>query len=119
MDEREFGGQRKGKRVQVNREFASVEQFVREYISNVSSEGAFIVTPNPLPVGTKVTLKFTIFENGIKEIEGEGEVVRTELEGPGKKGGMGVVFTELNSVSRDLIDSLVTRVPKKRPVILG
>jgi uncharacterized protein (TIGR02266 family) len=119
MDEREYGGQRKSPRVAVNMEFRSIEQFVREYVSNISSEGAFIVTKNPLPVGTKVSLRFTIFDGGIKELEGEGEVVRTVQGGAGMKSGMGVVFTELSSCSRDLIKSLVTRTPKKKPVVLG
>ena len=43
-------------RVTVNKEFASIEEFVREYVSNISRSGAFIRSDNPLPVGTQVTV---------------------------------------------------------------
>jgi uncharacterized protein (TIGR02266 family) len=119
MDERHFGGQRRGSRVVVNREFDSAASFVREYVSNISSNGAFIVTSDPLPIGTKVHLKFTVIENGIQLVEGEGEVVRHVKAGHGHKAGMGVVFTKLDSCSEELIRSMVTRAPKKKPVILG
>lgn len=119
MDEREFGGQRKEKRIAVNKEFASVGAFVSEYVSNISTSGAFIVTPDPLPRGTKVELRFSIITQRIETIEGEGEVVRVVRPGPGRKGGMGVVFTKLTSYSKGLIEKLVTRRPKRKPVVLG
>jgi uncharacterized protein (TIGR02266 family) len=119
MDERQFGGQRKEKRVSINKEFAGVGAFVREYVSNISTSGAFIVTEEPLPKGTRVDLKFSIITDRIETIEGEGEVVRVVRPGPGRKGGMGVVFTRLTSCSKGLIEELVTRKPKRKPVILG
>ena len=119
MDERQFGGQRKEKRIVINREFSSVEQFVQEYVSNVSENGAFIVSPDPLPKGTKVHLRFTVVADRLETIEGEGEVVRVVRASPGRKAGMGVVFTRLTSVSKTLIERIVTRSMKRRPVIIG
>jgi uncharacterized protein (TIGR02266 family) len=119
MDERQFGGQRRGKRVTVNREFESVEQFVREYVTNISSNGAFIVTNEPLPKGTRVQLKFTVVMDKIEIVEGQGEVVRVVMPGEGAQPGMGVVFTKLTAASKDLIVKMVTRTPKRKPVILG
>jgi uncharacterized protein (TIGR02266 family) len=119
MDERQFGGQRKEKRVTVNREFKSVEAFVNEYVSNLSKTGAFIVTPEPLAKGTKVHLRFTVVADRLEMIEGEGEVVRVVRGGPGRRAGMGVVFTKLTSYSRTLIERLVTRAVKRKPLIIG
>src|SRR5436190_22479706 len=84
----------RAERVTINREFVSVDDFIHEYVTNVSSSGAFIRSKDPLPVGTLVNLKFTVIMDDLETIEGVGEVVRIE------KGGMGVVFRELTAHSR-------------------
>jgi uncharacterized protein (TIGR02266 family) len=119
MDEREFGGQRREKRITINKEFSSVEKFVSEYVSNLSRNGAFIVSADPLPKGTIVHLRFTVVADRLETIEGEGEVVRVVRAAHGRKAGMGVVFTRLTSYSARLIERLVTRKPKRKPVIIG
>lgn len=93
----------------VNREFASVEEFILEYVSNVSRTGVFIRTDDPLPIGTRVNLKFTVIMDDLETIEGQGEVVRVVKEGKDEPAGMGVVFTDLNSYSRKLIERLMVR----------
>ena len=94
----------------VNREFASVDEFIAEYVNNISRSGAFIRSDDPLPVGTKVTLRFTVILDELETIEGVGEVVRvigaSDAEGPS---GMGVVFTELTHFSRELIERTLVR----------
>lgn len=102
---------RRDPRLVVNREFRSVEEFVAEYVSNISRSGAFIRTDDPLPIGTRVQLRFTLLLEEIETIEGEGEVVRVVKAGPRTKPGMGVVFTSLNAYSKQLIERLVTRRP--------
>ena len=102
---------RRDPRLIVNREFRSVEEFVAEYVSNISRSGAFIRTDEPLPIGTRVQLRFTLLLEEIETIEGEGEVVRVVKAGPRTKAGMGVVFTTLNAYSKQLIERLVTRRP--------
>ena len=97
---------RQDPRVAVNREFRSVEEFVSEYVSNISRSGVFIRTDEPLPVGTRVQLKFTLLLENIETIEGEGEVVRVVLAQKGEKPGMGVVFTHVTAASRDMIERL-------------
>ena len=89
-------------RVTINKEFESFDAFIQEYVTNISRTGVFIKAQNPLPVGTRVNLHFTVIMDDIEAIEGVGEVVRTE------KDGMGVVFRELSQYSRDLIDKLLT-----------
>jgi uncharacterized protein (TIGR02266 family) len=96
-------------RLTINKEFDSFDQFIQEYVTNISQSGVFIKTKTPLPIGTRVDLRFTVIMDDIETIEGIGEVVRVQDEPP----GMGVVFRELNSYSQDLIAKLlVQRVSK-------
>ena len=95
---------RKSERVTINKEFDSFDQFIKEYVTNISRSGAFIKTSEPLPVGSEVDLRFTVIMDDIETIEGVGRVVRVETDPP----GMGVVFKELCGYSRDLIEKLLT-----------
>lgn len=92
-------------RVTINHEFASVEEFVTEYVTNISRTGVFIKTKHPLDVGTKVNLKFTVIMDDLETLEGIGEVVRVSAN----PSGMGVVFVTLTSHSHELIHKLITR----------
>jgi uncharacterized protein (TIGR02266 family) len=92
-------------RVTINHEFQSVEQFVREYVSNISRSGIFIRSDSPLPVGTKVNLCFSVILDEIETVEGIGQVVRVSDDPP----GMGIVFIQLSSISQNLIARIMTR----------
>ena len=94
-------------RIVINREFDSVEQFITEYVTNISRSGVFIRSKDPLPPGTRVNLKFTVIMDEIETIEGIGEVVRVSHDPP----GMGVAFVELTHFSKQLIERLLTRTP--------
>jgi uncharacterized protein (TIGR02266 family) len=98
MTERRHGG-----RVTINKQFDSFDQFVREYVANLSGTGAFVRTDTPLPVGTEIALKFSVVLDGVETIEGLGVVVRVESDPP----GMGVVFKELGAYSRKLIERML------------
>lgn len=95
---------RKNQRVTINKDFESFDQFVTEYVTNVSRSGVFIKSETPLPVGSEVNLRFTLVLDQLEVIEGVGEVVRVETDPP----GMGVVFRELGSYSSRLIERLLT-----------
>ena len=95
---------RKSERVTINKEFDSFDQFIKEYVTNISRSGAFIKTADPLPIGSEVDLRFTVIMDDIETIEGVGTVVRVEKD----PSGMGVVFKELSSYSRGLIEKLLT-----------
>jgi uncharacterized protein (TIGR02266 family) len=95
---------RREERVTINKEFESYDAFINEYVTNISRTGVFVRSKTPLAVGTKVNLRFTVIMDDIETVEGLGEVVRVH-EDPA---GMGVVFTELSSYSRGLIDKLLT-----------
>jgi uncharacterized protein (TIGR02266 family) len=91
-------------RVTINKEFDSFDQFIQEYVTNISRSGVFIKTKQPLPIGTVVNLRFSVIMDDVESIEGEGEVVRVETDPP----GMGVVFRNLSSYSQNLIEKLLT-----------
>ncbi len=99
---------RREERITINKEFESFDAFIQEYITNISKTGVFVRTQSPLPIGTKVNLHFSVIMEDIETIEGVGEVVRVETNESGTM-GMGVVFRELSSYSRDLLEKLLTR----------
>lgn len=107
---------RRDPRIVVNREFASIDDFVREYVTNISRTGAFIRSQAPLPVGTKVLLEFSIIADELEVVKGEGEVVRVVPPGDGVVSGMGVVFVRLTTVSKRFLEALLSRrAPPKPP----
>ena len=91
-------------RVTINKAFDSFDQFIQEYVTNISRSGVFIKTKEPLPIGTIVNLRFSVIMDDVESIEGEGEVVRVETD----PAGMGVVFRKLSSYSQNLIEKLLT-----------
>lgn len=99
----DFPEKRTSTRVTINKRFDTFDQFVKEYVTNVSGNGVFIKSDSPLAVGTEITLKFTVVLDQIETIEGTGVVVRVERDPP----GMGVVFKELDGYSRDLVERLL------------
>lgn len=107
----EDGDSRKSERVTINKEFESFDAFVHEYVTNLSKSGAFVKSKTPLPVGTRIDLKFTVIMDDVETIEGVGEVVRVQKDPP----GMGVVFVELNHYSKHLLGKLLVsgRVPRE------
>jgi hypothetical protein len=98
-------GRRVEERVTINQEFESFDAFIQEYVTNISRSGAFIKCAAPLPIGTKVNLRFTVIADDIETIEGVGEVVRVQPDPP----GMGVVFTNLTAHSSKLIEALLVQ----------
>ncbi len=98
-------------RIRVNREFDTMEEFIAEYVSDISHSGVFIRSDDPLPPGTKVELRFTIIDEDMEIIEGVGEVTRTVQAGVGTVPGMGVAFVKLTASSQALVDRVLTRRP--------
>ncbi|HEV3190456.1 MAG TPA: PilZ domain-containing protein [Polyangiaceae bacterium] len=101
----EEANRRSGDRVTINKEFESFDAFIQEYVTNISRTGVFIKTQQPLAIGTRVNLRFTVIMSDIETIEGVGEVVRVEKD----PSGMGVVFRELSSYSKDLLEKLLVQ----------
>jgi hypothetical protein len=98
-------------RVTINKEFESFDAFIQEYVTNISRTGVFIKSQQPLPIGTRVNLRFTVIMDDIETIEGIGEVVRVETS----PAGMGVVFRELSTYSKGLIEKLLVQTGPLAP----
>jgi hypothetical protein len=94
---------RSSERVTINKEFASFDAFLEEYVTNISRTGVFIKAKNVLPIGTLVNLRFTVIMEDIETVEGTGEVVRVEENPP----GMGIVFRDVSAYSKALIERLL------------
>lgn len=94
-------------RILINQEFECIEEYIAEYVSNISQGGVFIRSKNPLPEGTRVTLQFSVILDDIEEVRGEGEVVRVNHSPENM--GMGVAFTRLDVESKALIDEICRR----------
>lgn len=96
---------RQGARITINKEFESFDEFLDEYVTNVSRTGAFIQRAELLPVGTEINLKFTVIMDELETVEGVGRVVRVQDD----PRGLGVVFTQVSQYSRHLLERLLTR----------
>ncbi len=108
-DENNQAELRHEQRVTINKEFESFDAFIHEYVTNISRTGAFVKSSKPLPIGTRVDLRFTVVMDEVETIEGIGEVVRVQDDPP----GMGLVFTELNQYSQHLLSRLLTLRPSQ------
>jgi uncharacterized protein (TIGR02266 family) len=89
------GSERKHQRIEVNNEFKEMDSSIAEYVRNISRSGAFIKSSDPLPVGTRVNLRFSLILEDLETFEGEGLVVRVVPPGNHSTPGMGVRFTWL------------------------
>lgn len=99
--------QRQHRRVLVNQEFECIDDYIAEYVTNISQGGVFIRSKNPLSQGTRVTLQFSLILDDLEEVCGEGEVVRVN-HSP-ENSGMGVAFTRLDARSKELVDEICLR----------
>ena len=90
-------------RVRINEEFAPVDAFINEYVCDISSTGVFIRSKDPLPIGTKVNLKFSIILDELHVVEAAGEVVRHSH----KPLGMGVAFRAVGPEAQKIIGRAV------------
>ena len=109
-----LGRRRQFDRVAVNHEFHSLEEFISEYVKDLS-EGVFVRAHQPLAVGTRVDLRFTVIGEDLETVEGVGRVVRVVAPGGGATPGMGVMFEDLTPESREVVARLTTKAAAKKP----
>src|SRR5687767_787880 len=63
------------RRINVNLEFESLERLT-QFVSNISRTGCFLRSRDPYPVGTRLSLRFTLLADDPEILEAKGEVVR-------------------------------------------
>lgn len=86
----------------------SQEAFLFAYVENISELGIFVAMDKPLPVGTKLTLKFPA-RNDVGPLTLAG-VVRWINPPSGRHPGMGVAFDTLSAAQREKVVALVRAV---------
>jgi len=102
---------RKHKRlpVRIRIQYRTADQFFQDYIQNLSVGGIFIETKNPLSVGTKLQVQFSLPEME-DMITADGMVVHRLHVGRSENppaGGMGIQFAELDEKSKQLLEEYI------------
>jgi type IV pilus assembly protein PilZ len=94
----------------VNVKFESLEEFTSLCSKNISVKGIFLETKDPLPIGSSVSLEFTISGDESPLIKVDGKVTRaveSNPEDPSAIPGMGIEFLNLDLESEFIIKSLI------------
>ncbi len=94
----------------VSIKFESLEEFSSLCSKNISIKGIFLETEDPLPVGSSVSLEFTVSGDDSPLIKVEGKVTRTVEPNPDEASatpGMGIEFLTLDQESEFIIKSLI------------
>jgi len=103
------GERRRAERVPVNAEF---NEAATTYVSDLSQTGVFVHTAQDLPIGTPITLRFTVLLDDPVAIVARGTVVRQQADPP----GLGIAFVELSPEMLLRIDDVISH---RRPRDLG
>ena len=96
-------------------DYSNSEAYLFDYSTDLSKGGIFVKTDRPLPVGTKVQLKFT-FPDSIELFETTGEVmwINDPKKYPKNQEkndlvGMGVRFINLAARNKKLIEDFIKK----------
>ncbi len=93
--------------------YETAGQFENQFGGNISTEGMFIPTKNPKPLGTKIKIQIML-RDGRTLLDAEGVVLwNKQLDRSGKAeiSGMGVKFTSLSDKYRQIIEKIISRNP--------
>src|SRR3954463_2599283 len=92
-------------------DYASEENYLFAYITDMSSTGIFVRTTTPESPGTHLNLRFS--SESTQHIEAEGEVIWVNPYRPGTPDnlhpGMGIRFVGLDNELRDRLLELIRR----------
>jgi type IV pilus assembly protein PilZ len=90
-------------------DYQTVDEIFSEFARNINEGGLFVESETPHPVGTRVDLQFKL-PGSDEPLQVTGSVVRTSLGTADEPSGMGIVFDELDTRSRQRINQLVRRL---------
>jgi len=96
-------------------DYQVLDQFLYDYATNISLGGVFILSSNPLPVGTKLRVQFSL--PGLKEMVTTWGEVAHVVEDRSKQGfsGMGIRFNDLDAAQKRSIDQLINVAASQPP----
>ncbi len=90
--------------------FEGTVAYQNGFAANVSATGMYVKHPDPPELGTRLVFELTVGEER-KPVQGAGVVawLRDKYDGPGRPAGVGIQFTEIDSLSRQhLAEELFT-----------
>jgi len=90
-------------------DYQTVDEFFSEFARNINEGGLFVESETPHPLGTRVDLQFQL-PGSDEPVQVSGAVVRTSPGSADEPPGMGIVFDDLDSQTRQRIDELVRRL---------
>jgi uncharacterized protein (TIGR02266 family) len=92
-------------------DYASEENYLFAYITDISATGIFVRTTTPEAPGTHLNLRFSSDRSGLLEVEGE--VIWVNPYRPGTPDnlhpGMGIRFVSIDNELRDRLFELIRR----------
>jgi type IV pilus assembly protein PilZ len=93
-------------------DYASEDNYLFAYITDISETGIFVRTTTPEPAGTQLNLRFRL-DDASPQIQVEGEVIWVNPYRPGNMNnlhpGMGIKFIDLDDVLKARLLELVRR----------
>lgn len=101
---------RRAQRVPMSAAFSETDPRTTTPVSDLSETGVFVHTPDRLPVGSIIELRFTVFPEEPVLFEARGRVVRHDEEPL----GMGVEFSALDETARDVVRKILLRYEAQR-----
>jgi uncharacterized protein (TIGR02266 family) len=93
--------------VEIQIQYETADGFFQDYMRNLSLGGIFIETSKPLPMNTKLKVRFSLPDMS-DPIVADGVVVHTLRLGQPKNpsvSGMGIRFSELEPSSKEMLES--------------
>jgi uncharacterized protein (TIGR02266 family) len=87
-------------------EVATKDSMTYSTARNVSEQGMFVSTPEPISKGSELNLSITMPDGGVIVLKGTVRWTKEESE-DGSPAGMGVQFTSLNPEAEKMIKSLL------------
>lgn len=90
-------------------DYQTVDEFFSEFARNINEGGLFVESATPHPLGTRVDLQFQL-PGSDEPVRVSGSVVRTSPGSADEPKGMGIVFDNLDTQTRQRIDELVRRL---------
>jgi uncharacterized protein (TIGR02266 family) len=92
--------------VRIRLPYATEDEFIERYGTNVGRGGIFIATRALKPEGTEIAFEF-VLADGTRLLKGEGAVLKVQVDEGGGRSGMTVRFLRLDARSKALVDRAI------------